>query len=81
MFPARGMRRAETRSTALSFLFVGCFEAYIRTIRLNYDGFGAIRRNGQSWAVCDRDADDLYFKQSDARLCGYDNSSPHKGEL
>jgi hypothetical protein len=48
----RGARRAETRSTVLLFLFVGYSWPHTRTIRLNYDGFDPIRRNGQSWAVC-----------------------------
>ena len=37
----------------LLFLFVGYWWVCIRTIRLNYDGFDTIRRNGRSRAICD----------------------------
>jgi hypothetical protein len=70
-----GMRRAQTRSTPLLFSLCGVFGDYIRTIRLNCDGFDEL----PVIRFATHQAGDLYFKKSVACLCGYRNSSPHKG--
>ena len=76
-----GARLADFRSTVLFFLFVDVgkrtYRHYQAELRRQLKQFDELTSHGLFAAQVD--AADLYFKQPAACLCGYRNSSPHKG--
>jgi hypothetical protein len=76
-----GARLADFRSTVLFFLFcrmlVSVHMHYQAELRWQLMRCDELANYGLFAAQVD--AADLYFKQSATCLCGYRNSSPHKG--